>query len=57
METSSPPQRTYYFSMMKFRLVALDKCLGVCLMEIGETLFWDLAKLVLRTSRDQANIA
>ena len=57
MWRTPPHPWTYYFAMMASRLVALDKCLGVCLMEIGETLFWDLAKLILRTSRDQANIA
>ena len=42
---------------MAFRLVALDKVPGVRLMGVGEMLRRALAKLVMRTSGDQAKMA
>ena len=36
------------------RLVALDKRPGVRSVGIGETLRWDLARLVMRAAREQA---
>ena len=42
---------------MVCRLVAMDKRLGVCPVEIGEMLHRTLAKLVMRVAGDQANTA
>ena len=50
-----PPWSPYHTN--GFRLVALDKRTGVRLVGIGETLFWDLAKLFMREAGDQAKTA
>ena len=51
------PPWAAYCALMACRLVELYKRLGVCPMEIGETLRWDLAKLVIRAGGDQAKTA
>ena len=53
MANYSPPWAAYR-AMMVFRLVVIDKRLGMCLVEIGETLFQAFAKLVMKSSGDQA---
>ena len=53
MANSSPPWAAYC-TLMEFRLVTLDKRLGVCPVGIGETLRQALAKLVMRAAGDQA---
>ena len=53
---SSPPWAVYR-ALMACCLVALDKRPGVRPVDIGETLRWALAKLVMRSSDDQVKIA
>ena len=52
MDNSSPPWAAYH-SLMACFLVALDKRPGFRPVGIGETLRWDLAKLVLRAAEDR----
>ena len=40
---------------MAYRLVALDERPGIRPVGIGDTLFWDLAKLVMRAEEYQVN--
>ena len=54
---NSPPPWAAYRTLMACRLVALDKRPGVRSVGIGETLRWDLAKLVMRSAGDQAKMA
>ena len=53
MDTSSPPWSAYH-ALMAFRLVALDKRPGVRPVGIGDTLCWDLPKLVMKAARYKA---
>ena len=53
MANSSPPWAAYC-ALMACRLVALDKSTGLRPMGIGETLRWDLSKLIMRTAGYQA---
>ena len=56
MANSLPPWAAYR-AIMACRLVVLDKRPGVRLVGIGETLHRALAKLVMRSSGDQAKAA
>ena len=51
------PPWTTYRSLTAFRLVDLDKRMGMLPMGIGETLIQSLSKLVLRAVGDQAKTA
>ena len=52
-----PPPWAAYRALMECCLVALDKRPRVRPASIGETLRWDLAKLVMREAGDQAKTA
>ena len=52
MANSSLPWSVYR-ALMDFRLIDMDKRPGVRPMGIRETLFWALAKLVMRAAVDQ----
>ena len=56
MANSSPPWAAY-LALMACRLVDLGKSPGVRPVGLEETLFWDLAKLVMRAAGYQANTA
>ena len=51
---NSYPYWASYHELMPFRLVALDKILGMRPVGISETLHWSLDKIVIRAARDQA---
>ena len=53
MDNSSPPW-TAYRTLMDFRLVVLDKSLGVHHVVIRETLLRALTKIFMRAAGDQA---
>ena len=53
MANSYPPWAAYR-ALMACRLVMLDKRPGVRPVGIGETIYWALAKLVMRAAGDQA---
>ena len=56
MANSSPPFAAYR-ALMACCLATLNKSPGVHPIGIGETLGWDLAKLVMRAAGDQAKTA
>ena len=53
MSKHAPPWATN-FSLMECCLVSLDKCPGVYLVGMGETLCYDISNLVIRAAGDQA---
>ena len=55
MANSSPPPAAYR-ALMEFCIVVLDKRPGMCPVGIGETLCWDLDKLVMGAAGDQAKM-